>query len=111
MSLIPEQWRQQVAAILEAAQLGTIIVTIRARHDWRNLDNEHYESGLYSLLAEELRVSGAIYGKRHTMDEAGECYSFTFLYQPPSATGPITLYAKLNLLPDGQVVIIYSAHT
>jgi hypothetical protein len=109
--LIPESWRQDVAAILDQAVAGTILVRQRPRKDWENLDIEHYEAGLYVVLADALSAPGALFGKEHTMEEDGECYSFTFRYRPPSANGEIELYTKLNLLPDGQVVIIYSAHT
>lgn len=110
--LIPERWRQAVATILRARLDGTIIATTRAKSTWKNLDDAHYEAGLYSLLAEQLSIEGPIYGKiEPDMDEEGECYSFSFRYHPPSAKGEIELYTKLNLLPDGQVVIVYSAHT
>jgi len=110
--LIPERWRQEVATILRASRRGTIIATTWAKSRWKNLDDAHYEAGLYALLAEQLSIEGDLYGKHElNMDEEGECYSFTFDYEPPSANAPVELYTKLNLLPDGQVVIIYSAHT
>lgn len=109
---IPLEWRTKVAGVLAHALPGTILLTIRAEKNWRNLDSAHQIAGLYALLAEELSVPTAIYGKKETgMDDEGECYSFTFQYFPPSAAGEIPLYTKLSLLPDGQVVIIYSAHT
>jgi len=110
-TLIPESWRTKVAAILDQAQVGTIHIRERPRRDWENLDPEHYEIGLYVVLADALSAPGTLYGKKHTMDEEGECYSFSFRYHPPSANGEIDLYTKLNLLTDGQVVIVYSAHT
>jgi hypothetical protein len=110
--IIPQRWRTAVVAILDQPQEGTILLRKRPRREWSNLDDEHTEFGLYALLADELSVAGDLYGKVHTdMDEEGECYSFSFRYHPPSAKGEIELYTKLNLLPDGQVVIIYSAHT
>jgi hypothetical protein len=107
---IPEDWRKAVAPILHQGLDGTIQMPREARRRWLNLDTKHYDQALYSLLAHELEKPGDIYGKNHTMNEEGECYSFSFRYHPPSANGPIDLYTKLNLLPDGQVVIIYSAH-
>jgi hypothetical protein len=38
------------------------------------------------------------------MDEEGETYEFFFTFEGT------TLYAKVNLLPSGKIVIIYSAH-
>jgi hypothetical protein len=109
---IPGQWRKAVSAILHAAQRGTILVRQRPRNDWRNLDSQHFDAGLYAVLADALDVSGVLHGKKHTdMDEEGECYSFTFRYRPPSAKGELDLYTKINLMPDGQVVIVYSVHT
>jgi len=110
--IIPQRWRTDVAAILDQAQEETILLRKRPRREWFNLDDEHTEFGLYALLADELSIAGNLYGKVHTdMVEEGECYSFSFRYRPPTAEGEIELYTKLNLLPDGQVVIIYSAHT
>ncbi len=38
------------------------------------------------------------------MDEEGETYEFFFTFEG------VNLYAKVNLLPDGKIIIIYSAH-
>ena len=109
--IIPERWRTDVVAILDQAQAGTIHVKERPRNDWENLDDSHFEAGLYAVLADALSVEGQLKGKKHTMDEPGECYSFSFPYRIPATGGEIILYTKLNLLTGGQVVICYSAHT
>ncbi len=109
--IIPQRWRTDVVAILDQAQAGTIIVKERPGNDWRNLDDSHFEAGLYDVLADALSVTGVLKGKEHTMDEEGECYSFSFRYRVPATGGEITLYTKLNLLTGGQIVICYSAHT
>lgn len=109
--VVPVAWREAVAAILTAMRHGTILVPKRPRNDWRNLDPRHYDTGLYATLAEILNSPGDLLGKKHDdMDQPGDCYSFTFRYHPPSARDEIDLYTKLNLMPDGRVVIIYSAH-
>ena len=108
--LIPDPWRRRVATLLDQASPGTVFVRQRPRHDWQNLDHAHYDEGLRAVLSEALNVRTPVFGKRHFMAEEGECYSFTFPYHPPSARGVVTLYAKLNLLPGGRVVVVYSVH-
>jgi hypothetical protein len=109
--VIPEPWRTTVAEILRQQEAGTIEFNREGRRKWQNLDEKHYDAWLYALLVEQLSARGEIRGKKHDMKPEGETYSFSFRYHPPSANGEIELYTKLSLLPGGQVVIIYSAHS
>jgi hypothetical protein len=45
-----------------------------------------------------------VVGARKAMDEPAETYAFFFSFKD------VKMYAKVGLLPDGTVVIVYSAH-
>jgi hypothetical protein len=106
---IPEAWRTRVAAILRRGSGKHILVTARATRDWESLTLDPFVCSLFSALVSALRTS-ELEGRRvDGMAEDGETYAFVFRYTTGAGI-PVKVYAKLNLTPDGKVVIIYSAH-
>lgn len=82
---------------------SSIRVTVTARNDWALAFPDHWMQDLYGALTEALSASD-IEGVRRAMNEDGETYEFFFSHKATK------LYGKVNLLPNGKVVIIYSAH-
>ncbi len=46
-----------------------------------------------------------VLGKAIAMKEPGETYAFWFYHRSTQ------LYGKINLLPNGKIILIYSSHT
>ena len=102
--LIPKRWRDTVREILESCDASRIVVTVRAKRDWEATFPLAFEFEMYMVLAEALKDEN-LEGKRVVgMTPPGEVYEFFFNHQDRK------LYGKVNLLPNGKLVIIYSAH-
>lgn len=106
---IPKGWRDAVIAVLRRGKSGRdILVRKRAREDWSALSLDPFDSSLFAALANALRRDG-LHGRAYPeMDEPGDTYGFVFDYE--TRAGSVRVYAKLNLQPGGQIVIVYSAH-
>ncbi len=100
---IPKTWCDATAHILRDNRPGSVIIRQRARRDWASMPWNPFDYELLDELADALERK-ALTGKKHTMDEPGETYSFIFYHQN------FPVYTKLNLTHQGQLVIIYSAH-
>ncbi len=100
---IPKTWCGATARILRDNRPGSVIIRQRARRDWASMPWNPFDYELLDELADALERK-ALTGKKHTMDEPGETYSFIFYHQN------FPVYTKLNLTHQGQLVIIYSAH-
>lgn len=106
---IPKAWRDPVIAILRRGAAGReILVRQRARLDWLALTLNPFDSSLFDAIASALRRDKLQGRACPDMDEPGDTYEFVFDYAADAGT--VKVYAKLNLQPDGKVVIIYSAH-
>lgn len=105
---IPKAWCDATALILRRGTSGReILIRRTAVQDWRAQTANAYDFTLIDAVSKALKVDG-LKGKKHDMDEPGETYAFVFPYQADAGQMPI--YTKINLTPDGKVVIIYSAH-
>jgi len=93
-----------VQAVLATEDRSKIIVRQRALLDWSALFPSSFPSELPSAIHDALDDADLIGNQVFTMQEPGEVYEFIFAH----ANKPV--YAKVNLCPDGTVVIIYSAH-
>lgn len=103
-SPIPEAWRRAVGKILRSGDRSKIIVRQRARNDWETTFPEDFLTlTMYNAMAEALEDDN-VEGKRHEMDEPGETWAFRFSHRRRD------LYGKIGLTPEGNLVIIYSAH-
>jgi hypothetical protein len=106
LSEIPRPWRSAVVAILRRGR--DIKIRRRAQLDWNALTLNPFDVSLFAALADALSSEGVKGRPVTTMAEPGETYEFVFDYDADHGT--VAVYAKLNLQPDGKVVIIYSAH-
>src|SRR5947208_2468861 len=100
---IPEAWRTRVASILRSGDRSAIITTQQADRDWQSAfpDAWNYQRFEAMAMALELPITGR---KILDMAEPGEVWSFWFGFSGR------TLYGKINLLPDGKIIILYSSH-
>jgi hypothetical protein len=102
--MVPEQWRTRVRFILDSGDRKKIVVRQRALNDWSALFPALFTCDLLSALSEALKDSELAGNPVLFMEEPGETYEFIFSYAARR------VYSKINLSPDGKIVIIYSAH-
>jgi len=103
-SLIPSHWRTKVCTILDSNDRKHIILRHRAQKDWSDLFPNLFAGDLLIALSEALEQSDLVGNKIAGMDEPGEVYEFIFTCHSRH------IYSKVNLCPDGTMIIIYSAH-
>jgi len=101
--LIPDAWKTSVCKVLSTCDERNIHMTLTARNDWASTFPDYWLHSLYLALTDALSAPD-IRGERKEMDEEGETYAFFFSHEDTR------LYGKVNLLPDGKVIIVYSAH-
>jgi hypothetical protein len=102
-SHIPDEWKTRVCDILRARDRSKITVRDVVWKDWESTFPNAWPDDLYNALEDALNAP-RILGARKFMDEAGETYAFLFEFEEAP------LFGKINLLPDGRVIIVYSAH-
>lgn len=101
--LIPSKWKQAVIRILRS-NADAIITKKRSDREWEELFPGCFSYERFEALARALSTPG-IHGKPvYGMDEEGETWEFLFFYKE------VHLYSKINLLPSGQIIILYSSH-
>lgn len=101
---IPNEWKAAVRSILQKNARNSIITRGRARLEWESAfpfsfpyeRNEALIKALGDPLLQGKRITG--------MKEAGEVWEFFAFYEQRK------VYIKINLLPNGKVIILYSAH-
>src|SRR5262245_58961045 len=104
MSMVPEIWKTRVCFILDSGDRKKIVIRQRAIVDWSALFPDLFLCDLLSALSDALKDPELVGNQVLFMQEPGETYEFIFTYVKRR------VYAKINLSPDGRVVIIYSAH-
>ncbi|MES2568602.1 MAG: hypothetical protein V4710_00945 [Verrucomicrobiota bacterium] len=104
LSPIPAEWRSKVAAILRADRKNTIITTHQSNLDWFAAFPDTWPLDRYEALALTLSAAEQLGRPIYTMKEPGETWAFWFTFRSRP------LYAKINLRPDGKVIIVYSSH-
>jgi len=103
--LIPAKWRAAVCAILRAQDESRIEVTTRAKLDWAaTFPDADWAYVMYDEFRKFLERDDAFGRAVPTMRESGDVYEFIF----PCMGRP--MYGKINLKPNGDLLIIYSAH-
>jgi hypothetical protein len=102
--MVPEQWRTRVCFILDSGDYKRIKIRQRALVDWSALFPALFTCDLLSALSDALKDPELMGNQVLLMQEPGETYEFIFTYSGRR------VYSKINLSPDGSVVIIYSAH-
>lgn len=101
--LIPENWRHLVCAALDSEDRARIIMTQRALNDWTSTFPSAFPFQLRVALSETLK-DPSTEGVLKEMHGAQESYAFFFWYEKQR------MYAKIGLMQDNTVVIIFSAH-
>jgi len=103
--LIPVPWKNDVCAVLKKGDSDKIVVKIdTAQLTWQAAFPNDTRFDLFDTLADALS-KGEMNGRNITnMREPGEIYEFLFSRDSRLFVG------KINLCPDRQSVIIYSAH-
>lgn len=101
---IPDQWRLQVAAILRSGDDEKIVTTETSDLAWQARFPEAWHYDRFEALAKALECKG-VKGKIVAMAEPGDTYAFWFYFQS------VKLYAKINLSPEGDLIVVYSSHT
>jgi len=101
--LIPAFWRATVAAILVSGDSSAIITTQQADREWSAAFPDAWNYQRFEAMAEALALP--TYGRQlFDMAEPGEVWSFWFTFSGRK------LYCKINLLPGGKIIIVYSSH-
>lgn len=91
-------------AILDQGGMDRIIVRLRAIDDFQALFPGAFRCELFECLTAALARDDLEGREVTTMKERGTVYEFIFDHRQTK------IYSKINLSPDGTVVIIYSAH-
>src|SRR5690606_37245271 len=93
-----------VRKILRRPDGTSLIVKSRARVDWESTFPEIFEYERNEAIAAALKRPHLEGRRIHGMNEPGEVWAFFTIFQQRQ------IYTKINLLPNGNVIILYSAH-
>jgi hypothetical protein len=103
---IPAEWCRTVARILREGDRRKITTTRRSTLEWEALfPDEPWDFIRFEAMAKALEHSGVCGLHITTMAEPGETYAFWFTHRS------IPIYGKINLLPNGHMLIVYSSHS
>ena len=102
--LIPAKWRADVCAILRSQDKSKIQIVSRARAEFFAQFPKAWDYNLYDLLERYLSRADAVGCLISDLKPPGVGYEFICEYEGEK------VYAKLNLLASGDVVLIISAH-
>lgn len=101
---IPAAWRKAVVKVLRSGDKTRILSTVESKNDWESTFPESWWHDRPEAMARALDVDGIV-GKHVTdMEPPCEAYAFWFHYEKRQ------MYGKIGLLPNGDVVIIFSSH-
>jgi hypothetical protein len=101
---IPKEWKDAVCSVLKTQDLSKIEVTLRAAREWQATFPLAWSYELYDEISNYLKTDVAVGKRVETMREPGTVYEFIFICKGRS------FYSKINLRPNGELLIIYSAH-
>ena len=101
---IPERWREAVIAVLRSADRSKIKITKRAYDEFFAQFPDLWRYDLYAFLAQSLSDPNLVGRIVHDLKPPGEAYEFicTCRGEP--------VYVKIDLVNEGQSVVIVSAH-
>ena len=102
--LIQAAWRKSVCTILRSQDEAKILMTQRARNEFFAQFPNAWKFNLYELLLHYLSQPDAIGRPILDLTPPGMGYDFICQYEDEP------VYAKINLLASGDVVLIVSAH-
>ncbi len=105
---IPERWRTKVVKILRSREPNQFSATVQSRIDWAAafplFPDDHWDEVRFATMASALESPSAEGRLITGMKEPGETYAFWFYHRN------LKMYGKINLKPDGKVILIYSSH-
>lgn len=101
---IPDEWKQKVRRILLRGEKRSIITTQRAQHEWAAFFPDAWEFDRNNAIATALNQADIKGIQVFGMNPPGDVWEFFAAYQGRK------LYVKINLLPDGKIIFIYSVH-
>lgn len=101
---IPDEWKQTVRRILLRGDKKSIVTTQRAQNEWAAFFPDAWEYDRNEAIATTLNQSDLQGVRVYGMREPGEVWEFFASYQSRK------LYVKINLLPKGKIIFIYSVH-
>lgn len=105
-SLIPTEWCRTVARILREGDRKKITTRWRSDIEWEALfPDDAWDFIRFEAMAKALEQPGVCGLHITTMKEPGQTYAFWFHHR----STPV--YGKINLLPNGQMLIVYSSHS
>ncbi|MBU4211299.1 MAG: hypothetical protein L6437_13385 [Kiritimatiellae bacterium] len=102
-SHIPDEWKRKVREALDSGSPSRVIVRQSAVLDWDAAFPLTFRYEMLAAISDALD-DPSVFGGRKVMDEPTETYAFFFSFQA------VKMYAKVGLMPNGTVIIIYSAH-
>ena len=103
---IPRAWRDTVSKILRSGDRKFIDTTGQSDLDWEaTFPDDAWDYVRFGAMAAALEKNDVIGKYIPTMEEPGETYAFWFQHRD------VQLYGKINLFPDGKIILIYSSHT
>jgi hypothetical protein len=102
---IPDAWRLAVSRILRRGDLAFIQTTFQSNLDWEaTFPEESWNYIRFEAMAAALSKEGVLGKRIADMREAGETYAFWFHHHG------VQMYGKINLLPNGEIILVYSTH-
>lgn len=101
---VPNEWKQSVRRILRQRRPNDILVTRTAREDWAAYFPNQWDYERNEAISKALESSDLEGIRITTMREPGETWEFFIQHSGRK------LYVKINLRPDGKLIIIYSIH-
>ena len=102
---IPQQWREQVCAILETEATGTLIKwTEDAKARFEASFLEAWEHEVYEAFRAYLGGPNPTGCLKIMNSPPGETYEFFFMFKGQK------IYGKILLRTDGKRIVIFSAH-
>ena len=101
---IPVDWKSAVRTILLRNERGSIITRSRARKEWEAAFPFSFPYERNEAIATAL-ADPSLKGRRITnMNEDGDVWEFFITFEERK------VYTKINRLPNGKFIILYSAH-
>ena len=104
---IPKAWCKVVSEILRNGDENFIDWTHQSWLDWEATFSNEKDAWNYvrfDAMASALEQPNVM-GKSVQMRESGETYAFWFYHDS------VQMYGKINLRPDGKIILIYSSHS
>ncbi|MCX6969250.1 MAG: hypothetical protein NTV93_03730 [Verrucomicrobia bacterium] len=103
---IPRTWCDAVSKILRSGDRQLIDTTGQSDLDWEaTFPDDAWDYVRFGAMSAALEKPDVIGKHILGMDEPGETYAFWFHHRA------VQLYGKINLFPDGKIILIYSSHT